>query len=164
VCSSTTEANLISMNKFINAYAWFVLAIVLLIVANVIGRYFFDLRFDFAVDASWQLYAILIMLGASYSLAKGTHIRADIYYKRFNERTRMIIDLIGYAIFFPAFGILTYVSAMDTYRSVMIAERSSATMSQLVIYPMKIGVTLGLVLLLVQAFVNACKCLRILKC
>ena len=69
--------------RLVKYYAWFILAIVLLIVSNVLGRYFFDLRFDFAVDVSWQLYGMLIMLGASYSLAKGTHIRTDIYWKRF---------------------------------------------------------------------------------
>ena len=82
--------------RLVNYYAWFTLAIVLLIVTNVIGRYFFDLRFDFAVDVSWQLYAILIMLGASYSLANDSHIRTDIYFKNFSKRTQNIIDFVGY--------------------------------------------------------------------
>ena len=34
----------------IKIYSWFVLAIVLLIVTNVLGRFFLDFRFDFAVD------------------------------------------------------------------------------------------------------------------
>ena len=69
-------------------YSWLILAIVLLIVSNVLGRYFFDWRFDFAVDVSWQLYAIVIILGASYSLSKGSHIRTDIYWKNFSDRTK----------------------------------------------------------------------------
>ena len=143
--------------RLVKYYAWFILAIVLLIVSNVLGRYFFDLRFDFAVDVSWQLYGMLIMLGASYSLAKGTHIRTDIYWKRFSDRTKALIDLGGYCLFFPTFGILTYIAAVDMWKSILIDERSSATMAQLVIWPLKIGITLGLVLLLYQAVIEVRK-------
>ena len=143
--------------RLVKYYAWFILAIVLLIVSNVLGRYFFDLRFDFAVDVSWQLYGMLIMLGASYSLAKGTHIRTDIYWKRFSDRTKALIDLGGYCLFFPTFGILTYLAAVDMWKSILIDERSSATMSQLVIWPLKIGITLGLFLLLYQGIVEVRK-------
>ena len=143
--------------RLVKYYAWFILAIVLLIVFNVLGRYFFDLRFDFAVDVSWQLYGMLIMLGASYSLAKGTHIRTDIYWKRFSDRTKALIDLGGYCLFFPTFGILTYIAAVDMWKSILIDERSSATMSQLVIWPLKIGITLGLFLLLYQGIVEVRK-------
>ena len=143
--------------RLVKYYAWFILAIVLLIVSNVLGRYFFDLRFDFAVDVSWQLYGMLIMLGASYSLAKGTHIRTDIYWKRFSDRTKALVDLGGYCLFFPTFGILTYLAAVDMWKSILIDERSSATMSQLVIWPLKIGITLGLFLLLYQGIVEVRK-------
>ena len=143
--------------RLVKYYAWFIMAIVLLIVSNVLGRYFFDMRFDFAVDVSWQLYGMLIMLGASYSLAKGTHIRTDIYWKRFSDRTKALIDLGGYCLFFPTFGILTYLAAVDMWKSILIDERSSATMSQLVIWPLKIGITLGLFLLLYQGIVEVRK-------
>ena len=145
------------MMTLVKYYAWFILAIVLLIVSNVLGRYFFDLRFDFAVDVSWQLYGMLIILGASYSLAKCTHIRTDIYWKRFSDRTKALIDLGGYCLFFPTFGILTYLAAVDMWKSILIDERSSATMSQLVIWPSKIGITLGLFLLLYQGIVEVRK-------
>ena len=151
------------MMKLVNYYAWFTLAIVVLIVINVLGRYFFDLRFDFAVDVSWQLYAILVMLGASYSMANDAHIRSDIYFKNFSKRTKNIIDLVGYLMFFPAFGILAYVSAMDTYKSIIMNERSSDTMLQLVIWPMKIGVTLGLLLLLYQGVLKVRECVSNLR-
>ena len=143
-------------------YSWLILAIVLLIVSNVLGRYFFDWRFDFAVYVSWQLYAIVIILGASYSLSKGSHIRTDIYWKNFSDRTKAIIDLIGYCCFFPAIGILTYYSAMDTWRSISIWEKSSNTMLQLIIWPYKASLTLGLVLLLIYGVIEVRKlCLRL---
>lgn len=142
----------------IKIYSWFVLAIVLLIVTNVLGRFFLDFRFDFAVDVVPQLYGALIILGASYSLSKGSHIRTDIYWKNFSDRTKAIIDLIGYGLFFPSIGILTYYSAMDSYRSISIWEKSSNTMMQLIIWPYKACITLGLILLLVYGIQEVRKC------
>lgn len=142
----------------IKIYSWFVLAIVLLIVTNVLGRFFLDFRFDFAVDVAPQLYGALIILGASYSLTKGSHIRTDIYWKNFSDRTKAIIDLIGYGLFFPSIGILAYYSAMDSWRSISIWEKSSNTMMQLIIWPYKVSITLGLILLLVYGIQEVRKC------
>jgi len=142
----------------IKIYSWFVLGIVLLTVTNVLGRFFFDLRFDFAVDIVPQLYGALIILGASYSLSKGTHIRTDIYWKNFSDRTKSIIDLLGYCLFFPSIGILTYYSAMDSFRSISIWEKSSNTMTQLIIWPYKFSITLGLILLLIYGVQEVRKC------
>lgn len=143
-------------------YSWFVLAIVLLIVSNVLGRYFFDIRFDFAVDVAPQLYGALIIFGASYSLSKGSHIRTDIYWKNFSNKTKTIIDIIGYCLFFPAIGILTWYSFMDSVRSVSIWEKSSNTMMQLIIWPYKVSITIGLILLLIYGIQEVRKlCLRL---
>ena len=49
---------------------------------------------DFAVDVAPQLYSVLIILGASYSLSKGTHIRTDIYWKNFG------VDYVFECLFF----------------------------------------------------------------
>ena len=146
------------MKLLTKIYSWFTLAIVLLVVSNVLGRYFFDLRFDFAVDVTPQLNTILIIFGCSYSLSKGTHIRTDLYWNKLSDKTKGMVDLISYIVlFYPAFGLLAYVSMWDMFRSIAIDERSSATMSQLVIWPMKLGITLGLFLLCFQGLVEAKK-------
>ena len=142
-------------------YSWFTLIIVLLIVSNVLGRYFFDLRFDFAVDVAPQLYTILIIWGCSYALSKGTHIRTDLYWNKLSDKAKARLDAIAYIfLFFPSFALLTYISFFDTFRSVAIDERSSATMTQLVIWPMKIGITLGLMMLLYQGLIELRKCMQ----
>ena len=149
------------MTKLVNYYSWFVLAMVFLIVTNVLGRYFFDLRFDFAVDVSWQLYGIMIIMGCSHALSTDSHIRTDVYWNKFSDKVKARIDFVSYLIlFFPAISILTYKSIFDTIRSVAQNETSSATMAQLIVWPLKIGITLGLILLLYQGAVNTRKCFK----
>lgn len=149
------------MDKLAKVYSWFTLIIVLLVVTNVLGRYFFDLRFDFAVDVAPQLYTILIIWGCSYSLSRGSHIRTDLYWNKLSDQTKARIDAVAYTfLFFPSFALLSYISFWDTFRSVVIDERSSATMTQLIIWPMKIGITLGLFMLLWQGLLELRKCVN----
>ena len=140
-------------------FPWAILIIIGLIVSNVLGRYFFDLRFDFAVDISWQLYAAFIIFGVSYALTKGSHIRTDLYYKVLSNRTKSIIDLVAYILaVIPSFAILAYVSIFDTIRAIEQNERSSATMDQFIIWPMKLALTLGLILFIWKGLIEIRKC------
>ena len=40
------------------------------------------------------------MLGCGYALYKGAHVRTDIYWENFSERTKGIIDMISYILLF----------------------------------------------------------------
>lgn len=145
-------------------FPWMILAVIFLIVTNVLGRYFFDIRFDFAVDVSWQLYAAGIIFGACYALTKGSHIRTDLYYKVLSERTKTTIDLVAYILaVIPSFGALAYISIFDTIRSIELNEKSSATMDQLIIWPMKLALTLGLLLFLWKGLAEIRKCWKCLR-
>jgi TRAP-type mannitol/chloroaromatic compound transport system permease small subunit len=149
------------VSRFAKFYSWFALLMVLFVVTNVLGRYYFDIRNDFVVDTTWQLYGMLIMFGCSYSLGKEAHIRTDLFWSNYKDRTKAIIDFISYILlFFPSFALITYISFNDTYAAIEMNERSSETMAQLVIWPMKIGITLGLVLLMIQALSQMIKCYR----
>ena len=109
------------------------------------------------------MYGILIILGSSHALATDSHIRTDVYWNKFSDRTRARIDTVSYLVlFFPAIGILTYKSIFDTILSVTQNETSSATMAQLVVWPLKVGITLGLCLLLYQGVLNVKRCIS--KC
>lgn len=147
------------VNLFAKLYSWFSLIMVVLVTANVLGRFFFDIRNDFAVDTTWQLYGMLIIFGCSYAMGRDAHIRTDLLWNKFSNRTKALIDLAGYILlFFPAFAIITYISFGDTALAIHVNERSSATMSQLIIWPMKVGITAGLVLLMAQGISQSIKC------
>ena len=150
-----------SISRFAKYYSWFALLMVLFVVINVLGRYFFDIRNDYAVDSTWQLYGMLIMFGCSYALGKEAHIRTDLFWNNYKDRTKAIIDFLSYIfLFFPSFAFITWISYKDTYAAVEMNERSSETMAQLVIWPMKIGITVGLVLLMIQAVSQTVKCYK----
>jgi len=71
-----------------------VLALVLLVAANVLLRYFFRQGSVWSQELEWHLLAPIAMLGVPYTLMKGDCVRVDLLYERFSDRTRVILDVL----------------------------------------------------------------------
>ena len=81
-----------------NAASWFTLVLVVIVCTSVFLRYVLSissLGFD---DLQWHIYSACFLLGFSYSVALGTHVRNDLLYNKFPERVRLWIDLASYAL------------------------------------------------------------------
>jgi TRAP-type mannitol/chloroaromatic compound transport system permease small subunit len=147
-----------------NVYSWFVFVMMGLIVVAVSLRYFFGVSLSWSNDLVWQLYGSLIIFGCSYALQKKSHVRTDIYWSKWSNKTRATIDLISYLfLFFPAIGILFWISVGSAMSSVIVDERSSMTASQMIVWPLKVGIALGLSLLLLQALSETIKCVNAIR-
>jgi TRAP-type mannitol/chloroaromatic compound transport system permease small subunit len=75
--------------------SWLSLAMVLVTFAVVVLRYAFDLGWIAMQESVTYMHAVLFMAGASYTLRHQGHVRVDIFYRRFSERTRAWVDLLG---------------------------------------------------------------------
>jgi TRAP-type mannitol/chloroaromatic compound transport system permease small subunit len=73
--------------------SWLTLVIVVLMATNVILRYLFSTGSVWAQELEWHLLAPLILFGMSYALRHGEHVRVDIFYARFSERGKALVDL-----------------------------------------------------------------------
>ena len=54
----------------------------------------------FAFDLSYMLYGALFMLGAALRALKGAHIRTDMLWEQYSDRTKGLVDLCAYLFFF----------------------------------------------------------------
>jgi len=62
---------------------------------NVVMRYVFN---DVSIgmqELEWHLYASVFLLGVSYTLRAGGHVRVDLIYERFSAKTKAVIDMLG---------------------------------------------------------------------
>jgi TRAP-type mannitol/chloroaromatic compound transport system permease small subunit len=87
------------------ATAWLALAIVLLMATNVVLRYLFSYGSVWSQELEWHLLAPLVLIGMSYALGKGDHVRVDIFYARYSPRTQAAVDLLS-ALLALAFALL----------------------------------------------------------
>jgi TRAP-type mannitol/chloroaromatic compound transport system permease small subunit len=77
------------------AASWLTLAIVVLMASNVLLRYAFSIGSVWSQELEWHLLAPLVLLGMTYALQQGEHVRVDIFYARYPARAKAAIDLLA---------------------------------------------------------------------
>ncbi len=79
------------------AAAWLILLLVLLVAGDVLFRYVWHVSSVAEQELEWHVLAVIALIGASYTLQQGEHVRVDIFYQRYSLRVRRWMDLL-----FPA--------------------------------------------------------------
>jgi TRAP-type mannitol/chloroaromatic compound transport system permease small subunit len=132
----------------------FVLLIVPLILSNVVevfARYVLRAPTVWALDMTTMSYAALFMLGGALALLKGAHVRTDILWEVFSDRTKGMIDSLGFLLFFlPTMAVLFFISIDDFLYSVSINERSSSGAWGPILWPLRAVIPLTAFMLFLQ--------------
>jgi TRAP-type mannitol/chloroaromatic compound transport system permease small subunit len=138
-----------------NAISWLMLALVLEIVYDTIARYAFGAPTIWSFDISYMLYGSMFMLGGAYTLFKGEHIRVDLLYSNISERSKAIIDILGYCVFFfpPVCGLFVY-GILFTVDSWKLMEHSNISYWRPPIYHYKSIIPVSAFLILMQGIVQ----------
>ena len=77
--------------------------LVLVMSYNVIARYAFSASSIGLEELSWHLYAAIFLLGLSFALKSGSHVRVDLIYENLSSKTKALIDLVGCLFFLLPF-------------------------------------------------------------
>jgi TRAP-type mannitol/chloroaromatic compound transport system permease small subunit len=125
------------------------LPMALFIGIEVVARYVFNRPTIWVWDVNIQLLGALVLFGAGYTLLHGGHIIVDVIVIRFSRRTRAITDMITSVFFFFAIGVLVWKAAMAGWDSLLSRELFTSYWNP-PIYPLKISVSIGAFLLLLQ--------------
>jgi TRAP-type mannitol/chloroaromatic compound transport system permease small subunit len=146
------------------AMAWLIIALMLLVCAEVFKRYILNMPTAWIFDASNMLYGTLFMMCGAYTLAQNGHVRGDFLYSSMRPRTQAALDLALYILFFlPGIAALLYAGwdyAGDSWR---IREHSNITANGPPVYQFKTVIPIAGALVLLQGFaeiVRSIVCLR----
>jgi TRAP-type mannitol/chloroaromatic compound transport system permease small subunit len=105
--------------------AWAVAVMVVGQLAIAILRYALGFGSIRLQESVVYAHASLVMLGAAWTLAKGGHVRVDIFYADASPRRRALVDLVGTLVFLLPFCVATlWLSAPYVARSWALLERS----------------------------------------
>ena len=153
-----------TIDRFTDASRFvFVLLLIPLVFANVIEvfcRYVLRQPTIWALDVTTMSYAALFMLGAAIALLRGAHIRTDMLWEAFSDRTKGMIDSIAFVLFFlPTMVVLFYISVDDFFYSVSIDERGSSGAWTPVLWPLRAVIPLSAFLLFLQGISELMKSL-----
>ena len=142
---------------------WMVLIACLISAGNAFMRYGFNMSSNAWLEIQWYLFGGMVMLGASCTLKANEHVRVDVLYSRYRERTRLWVDFLG-GIFFllPMTIIIGWLSWPMFWESFRIHE-VSGNAGGLLRWPVKLLVPLGFLLLTLQGISEVIKRLAALR-
>lgn len=133
------------------AMKWFVIVAALFTCIEVTQRYLFNR------PTMWGYEMPIMIAGAMYALSWGYvhkhhgHVRVDVFYQRFSDRTKARVDVASFIVlFFPVISFLAIQSWNWMYRSWLIAEKSTFTYWYPPIAPLRTAIFLGVALFLIQ--------------
>lgn len=79
--------------------AWLSMGMAILTALIVLLRYGFNLGSITSQEAVIYMHGCLFMLGAAYTLKTDGHVRVDILYRNFSDRTRAWVNSLGGIVF-----------------------------------------------------------------
>ena len=142
------------MNELIGkAISYLILVLVGVIVYEIVARYFFNSPTIWAHEISQMVYGAYVILLGGYLQQRNGHVNVDILYLRFKPRTRAIIDLFTWLLFFAFCGVILVKGGEMAWDSFLYRETDSTVFAP-PIYPLKMLIPLGGLLLLLQGLVK----------
>ena len=100
--------------KYLGYFTAFILAIlVLLVVYDATARYLFSTGSIALQELEWHLFDIIILFGIAYTLRENAHVRVDIFYASYSEKTKALINIISSLFFVLPFSFLIIYIGLD---------------------------------------------------
>jgi TRAP-type mannitol/chloroaromatic compound transport system permease small subunit len=129
--------------------AYLVIPMLLVSMYEVVARYVFNSPTLWGGQIVSLLFVILVVPGGGYLLLQDDHVRMDLLYSNWSPKKKAITDVATFIIFF-AFALALSWKAMEmAWSSVGMLEKSWGAFKG-PIYPKKIALALGAVLVLLQ--------------
>jgi len=153
------------LNKTIgHAFAWCIIILTFGTCYEVFVRYVLDDPTSWAFDMSYLMYGALFYMAGAYTLSRGGHVRADMFYRLWRPRVQAGVELALYVVFFfPGILALLHSGWIYGVESLRIREVSVNSPAGLLIWPMKMMIPVGAALMTLQGIAELLRCVQCLR-
>lgn len=135
--------------------SWLALAVALVMGANVFLRYGFSIGAIWAQELEWHLLVPLTLIGMSYALRHGEHVRVDVLFASFTDRTKDAVNFISAVLAMIFCVLVVWLSFAFVAQSWSMGEGSPNPGGIGALYLMKAMIPLGFALLFLQSLAQA---------
>ncbi len=147
----------ISMGK---AFSWCIVILMGGTCYEVFMAYALNAPTLWNFDFSLQMYGAIFMMAGAYTLCTEAHVRGDVIYRLFTNKTQAYIDLVLYFIFFfPGVIALAFYGYEYAALAWKIKETSWNSPAQIQIYMAKSLIPLSGTLLTIQGVSEVFRCI-----
>ncbi len=128
---------------------WLILPLTFLVAVEVMLRYVFNRPTIWIWDVNVQINGVLIILGGGYALLQGAHIGVDVLVERLSLKKKAIVHILTYPLFIFSVGVLLWETSSAAWTSVSAQEKYNSFFMP-PIYPFKVVMAIGVLLLFLQ--------------
>ncbi len=147
-----------------HGFAWCIVILTLGTCYEVFMRYVLNAPTSWAFDMSYTLYGAMFYMAGAYTLSRGGHVRADMFYRLWRPRTQATVELVLYILFFfPGITALVYSGWFYGFDSMKIREVSVNSPAGVPIWPLKMLIPIGASLLTLQGVAEVLRCIQCLR-
>lgn len=146
--------------KIGHAFAWCVLVLTASTCFEVFMRYVLNNPTAWAFDMSYMLYGALFIMSGAYALSRGSHVRGDFIYRKWQPRTQARVDLVLYFFFyFPGVLAMVFTGAAYSFEATRIQESSVNSPAGIPVWPLKLLIFAAGLTLLAAGIAEVLRCL-----
>ena len=133
-----------------HALYWLILVTVLISAANAVVRKVFNYSSNSYLELQWYLFSAIFLGCAGYTLLKNEHVRIDVIGGRLSRRAQVWIDVFGTILFLLPMAILIGWLGWPLFVDAYVRDEVSTNAGGLTIWPARLLVPIGFLLLAVQ--------------
>ena len=143
-----------------HCFSWCIVILAVGTCYEVFVRYALNNPTSWAFDMSYMMYAGVFYMAGAYTLSRGGHVRADMFYRLWRPRTQAIVELALYLLFFfPGILALVHSGWLYGWDSTRIFEVSVNSPAGMPIWPLKMLIPFGAGLIALQGLAEVLRCI-----
>ncbi|MGQ4879386.1 TRAP transporter small permease subunit [Billgrantia sp. LNSP4103-1] len=140
-----------AFNRAVGRIIMFLIFVMIgLLLFSSVARTAFNSPLIWSIEVSQFMMSAYYLLGGAYAMQMGAHVRMDLFYSRWSDRTRAAVDALTIVLLFVFLGALFAGGISSTEYALRYGEKSYTAWAP-PLAPIKIIMTFGVLLMLLQS-------------
>jgi TRAP-type mannitol/chloroaromatic compound transport system permease small subunit len=145
-----------AINAFVGRIAMWLFVLMLAVLVWGIVTQAVHVRANWVIEMAQFTMAAYYLLGAGWTLQRGAHVRMDVFYARWPTRTRSAVDSFT-SVFLIVYLVMLIVGGWESAAYALETGQRSRSLWRPYMAPIKIIMTTGMALMLLQCLSELCK-------
>lgn len=148
--------------KVFRLVMWLILIVTMVSSGNAVVRYLLDRSSNAWLELQWYLFAAIFLLCAAYTLKSNEMVRIDVIAGRLSRRAQAWIDVFGAVVFLLPICLMMVWLSWPVFVQAYLHDEMSSNAGGLVLWPARLLMPVGFVLLGAQGIAELIKVLAFL--
>jgi TRAP-type mannitol/chloroaromatic compound transport system permease small subunit len=136
--------------RIFRAVMWLILIVTLISAGNAIIRYALNMSSNAWLELQWYLFSAIFLFAAPHTLQQNEMVRIDVVAGRLSKRAQAWIDVLGTILFLLPVSLLILYLSWPVFMQALQRGEVSTNAGGLIIWPARLLVPIGFMLLSLQ--------------